>query len=148
MVALVQYEIFALKYINYFFVSPVLCRLLLFFGERGASHLTGDQIHGLISVSKRHEDVQEVELRHRPEPRCSAVGWAVQPNSGGLLHRGRFSHLGIKKYAATRKTIFWITVSNMLNICVKEEVVCSGLQTGPKLRAGARLFEQWLMTID
>lgn len=35
--------------------------------------------------------------------------------------------------------------SNMLNICVEEEV-SGGLQTEPKLRAGAWLVEQLLMT--
>ncbi|KAA8580279.1 hypothetical protein FQN60_005814 [Etheostoma spectabile] len=77
----------------------IQCRLPLVFCERNTSNLTDDQLHSLISVSKRHEDMQQIQLRHSPEP----------------------------------------PVSNMLNICVREEVSC-GLQTEPKLRAGARLI--------
>lgn len=37
-------------------------------------------------------------------------------------------------------------VSNMLKICVRDEE-SGGLPTDPELRAGARLFEQLLMTV-
>lgn len=60
-----------------FLFHNIQCRLPLVFCERNASNLPDDQLQSLVSVSQRDEDVQQVQLGHRPEPGHSAVGWTV-----------------------------------------------------------------------
>lgn len=99
--------------LSLFLLHDIQCRLPLVLGEGTAADLPDNQLYSLVFVSQGDQDVQQVELSHRPEACRLAVEWTVQPNPRRFLHRLWLPDFGVKQDAVKESMCLVVKIKRL-----------------------------------